>query len=86
MSLKQIFLSRGARTILWIYKHTISPFLGNNCRFHPPCSDYAALSIERHGLIKGIWLSLKRVSKCHPWCDGGFDYVPEVKSEHKYAR
>lgn len=62
-----------------LYKVTISPLLGNNCRFHPTCSDYALESLETHGLFKGGWLSFKRVVKCHPWCDGGFDYVPEVK-------
>jgi hypothetical protein len=68
-----------ARGVHRLYKLTLSPLLGNSCRFHPTCSDYALESLERHGLVRGGWLSFKRVVKCHPWCDGGFDYVPEVK-------
>ena len=59
------------------YKIAISPFLGANCRFHPTCSSYMLLSIERFGLIKGVGLGLRRLSKCHPLNEGGIDEVPE---------
>ena len=58
------------------YRLLISPFLGANCRFYPTCSAYAAEAVERHGAVRGSWLSLKRISKCHPWHPGGVDPVP----------
>ena len=79
MYLIQRIVSLTARSIHWIYKNTLSPLIGNNCRFHPPCSEYAVHALEQHGIFRGGWLSLKRVCKCHPWSDGGFDYVPAVK-------
>jgi putative membrane protein insertion efficiency factor len=60
-----------------IYQWTISPFLGSNCRHAPTCSAYAAEAIEEWGPIKGMWLGLKRILKCHPWGTQGFDPVPK---------
>ena len=60
------------------YQLLISPLLGNNCRFHPTCSCYAHQAIERFGFFKGVWLSLRRISKCHPFHEGGYDPVPEL--------
>jgi len=65
------------RAIISGYQQFISPVLGNNCRFHPSCSCYAKEALELHGLSKGLWLSIKRISKCHPLHSGGFDYVPK---------
>lgn len=59
------------------YKIFISPFLGQNCRYHPTCSTYAKEALEIHGLRKGISLSLRRISKCHPFGGKGVDLVPE---------
>ncbi|MDB3869641.1 membrane protein insertion efficiency factor YidD [Candidatus Thioglobus sp.] len=59
------------------YRLFISPLLGSNCRFQPTCSEYAYDSVKEHGLIKGFILSAKRIGKCHPWHDGGFDPVPK---------
>ncbi len=59
------------------YKYLISPLLGPRCRFYPTCSEYAIESVERFGSMKGSWLALKRISKCHPWHSGGYDPVPE---------
>ncbi|MDB2589590.1 membrane protein insertion efficiency factor YidD [Candidatus Thioglobus sp.] len=59
------------------YQLFISPLLGSNCRFQPTCSEYAYDSVKEHGLIKGFILSAKRIGKCHPWHDGGFDPVPK---------
>lgn len=59
-----------------IYQFLLSPWLGNHCRFHPSCSHYAVEALEQHGAAKGSVLALRRLSKCHPWHDGGYDPVP----------
>ena len=69
------------RLFIWlilIYQRLISPLVGPCCRFHPTCSEYAKTALESHGLIKGIWLTIKRVSKCNPLGGDGFDPVPGV--------
>jgi putative membrane protein insertion efficiency factor len=58
------------------YQYSMRPLLGANCRFYPSCSDYAKDAIERHGALRGLWLSIRRVAKCHPYHPGGFDPVP----------
>lgn len=63
------------------YQLLISPILGNNCRFYPSCSCYAREAIVVHGSIKGIWLTIRRLLRCHPFHPGGFDPVPENKKE-----
>ena len=62
--------------LLKFYRLAVSPFLGRNCRFHPSCSAYAMEAVERHGAIKGGWLGLRRILRCHPWNPGGYDPVP----------
>ena len=59
-----------------IYQILISPLLGPHCRFTPTCSQYAVEAIEKHGPIKGIWLAIKRIARCHPWGGCGHDPVP----------
>ena len=59
------------------YRYAISPFLGNNCRFHPSCSEYAVEAVSRFGILKGSYLALRRLLRCHPWCEGGIDHLPE---------
>jgi hypothetical protein len=59
--------------IIRVYQKFISPILGSNCRFHPTCSQYAILAIEKYGAIKGSRLSIKRILKCHPFHPGGYD-------------
>ncbi|OGI37403.1 MAG: membrane protein insertion efficiency factor YidD [Candidatus Muproteobacteria bacterium RBG_16_64_10] len=58
------------------YQLLISPLLGPSCRFHPSCSHYAIEAIETHGAGRGLWLSARRIARCHPWCEGGHDPVP----------
>ncbi len=59
------------------YQRFISPLLGPRCRFHPSCSQYALVAIERHGVVKGGWLALRRIVRCHPLHPGGHDPVPD---------
>ena len=61
--------------LLRIYKLCISPLLPSACRFHPTCSEYMKEAIEKHGVIKGVGLGLHRLSRCHPFHQGGFDPV-----------
>jgi hypothetical protein len=58
------------------YQYAISPLLGRNCRYLPTCSEYAAEAVTKYGAIKGGWLGVKRVCRCHPWHPGGYDPVP----------
>ncbi|MBS0317339.1 MAG: membrane protein insertion efficiency factor YidD [Proteobacteria bacterium] len=59
------------------YRLLLSPWLGAACRFEPTCSAYALEALERHGAAAGSYLTLRRLARCHPWCDGGLDPVPE---------
>jgi len=58
------------------YRLAISPWLGLNCRFQPTCSEYALDALAQHGAMRGAWLALRRVARCHPWGRSGFDPVP----------
>lgn len=60
------------------YKFLLSPLLPPACRFYPTCSVYAMEAIERFGVVRGSWLALKRILRCHPWHPGGYDPVPEL--------
>ncbi|MDR3352729.1 MAG: membrane protein insertion efficiency factor YidD [Zoogloeaceae bacterium] len=62
--------------LIRIYQYAFSPFLGQHCRFHPSCSEYAREALERYGVLRGGWLGVKRLCRCHPWHPGGFDPVP----------
>lgn len=59
------------------YRLVLSPWLGSACRFEPTCSAYALQALERHGAAAGSYLTLRRLTRCHPWCDGGGDPVPD---------
>jgi putative membrane protein insertion efficiency factor len=62
--------------LIKFYQYVISPNIGPKCRFTPTCSQYAIEALKKYGIIKGGWLSLKRISKCHPWGSHGHDPVP----------
>ncbi len=69
------------------YGYLVSPMLGNNCRFVPSCSQYAADAVRYHGVLRGSWLTLRRLGRCHPWHEGGFDPVPETPHQgHEQRR
>jgi putative membrane protein insertion efficiency factor len=59
------------------YRFALSPWLGNTCRFEPTCSAYALEALEKHGAAAGTALAVGRIARCHPWCDGGIDPVPD---------
>lgn len=61
---------------LKLYRLVISPLYGQVCRFHPSCSAYALEAVERHGAVRGSWLAVRRLARCHPWNPGGYDPVP----------
>lgn len=59
-----------------LYQLLISPLFPPSCRFYPTCSQYAVEALRIHGFFRGSWLAIKRIGKCHPYCEGGFDPVP----------
>jgi putative membrane protein insertion efficiency factor len=59
-----------------LYQRIVSPLIGPRCRFHPSCSEYAVQAIVRHGPLRGLYLAVRRVLRCHPWNPGGIDDVP----------
>ena len=65
--------------LVMAYRLLISPSLGSNCRFEPSCSAYSLQALSQHGAVIGTYLTLRRVARCHPWCDGGQDEVPLEK-------
>ena len=67
------------RCLIRGYQLTLSPLIGNQCRFHPTCSNYALLAVAQHGALRGSGLALRRLLRCHPFHAGGFDPVPDAK-------
>lgn len=63
-----------------LYQLIISPWMPSSCRYQPTCSQYSIEAFHKHGAIKGLWLTIKRVGSCHPWSKGGHDPVPEPKN------
>jgi len=72
------------KILIRVYQVALSPLLGPNCRYYPTCSQYAIEAIETHGSLRGAWLTIKRISRCHPWHEGGFDPVPGRCLKHTH--
>jgi len=71
-------MRHAAAFLIRLYQWTVSPLLGPRCRFHPSCSQYALVAIERFGVVRGTGLGLWRLLRCNPWNHGGYDPVPEA--------
>ncbi len=69
-------MARLIAALIRAYRYLLSPWWGTQCRFEPTCSAYALEAVERHGALRGGWLGLRRISRCHPWHPGGYDPVP----------
>ena len=65
------------------YQIAISPYFAPSCRFIPTCSVYSIEAIQSHGVFRGSWLAIYRIGRCHPWCEGGHDPVPNSKSSER---
>ena len=73
------------KLLMWIirgYQLCVSPMLGPRCRFYPSCSCYAHTAIERYGVLRGGWLGIRRLLRCHPFREGGYDPVPDNRVTH----
>lgn len=78
-----------ALPLIWLikgYQLVISPLTPPSCRYYPSCSAYALTAIQRFGPIKGTWLAVRRLLRCHPWTPGGVDHVPERPHTHRPQR
>ena len=69
-------MSRIVLALIRFYQLAISPWLPPPCRYQPTCSQYAIEAVEKHGALKGGWLALRRIGRCHPWGSSGYDPVP----------
>ena len=72
------------RLPILLYQWTLSPLLGPSCRYTPSCSHYALEALTKHGVIRGLWLALKRLARCHPWGGSGYDPVP-TQASHSHG-
>ena len=75
--------ARLAALPILVYRYSISPLIGPRCRFYPSCSEYGLAALGRFGLMRGLWLTLSRLLRCHPWHPGGVDPLPDAfESRH----
>lgn len=76
-------LARILRALVLVYRNAISPLLGPRCRYLPTCSEYCLDALALHGALRGGWLSLKRIARCHPWGGSGLDPVPQASTRER---
>ncbi len=76
-------LVQGVLLSIRAYRYLISPCLGSHCRFYPSCSEYAQAAFQTHGLLRGGWLTLRRLLRCHPFHTGGYDPLPTLLNTRK---
>ncbi len=74
-----------ALRLIRFYQRVISPWTPPSCRYYPSCSQYAYVAVERHGLVRGGWLAVRRLGRCHPWAAGGVDHVPPARQPRSAA-
>jgi len=80
-STKATLPAKGLILLVQLYQKAVSPWIGQRCRFHPSCSNYCIEALQQHGMVRGLWLGLKRIFKCQPFHPGGYDPVPERKNK-----
>ncbi|AYY15109.1 membrane protein insertion efficiency factor YidD [Actinobacteria bacterium YIM 96077] len=79
-------MSRLIAALLKAYRLVVSQLYLQTCRYYPSCSAYAIGSVETHGALRGVWLALRRLGRCHPWCAGGVDLVPTPENYRWWGR
>ncbi|MSQ09375.1 MAG: membrane protein insertion efficiency factor YidD [Dehalococcoidia bacterium] len=72
-------MKRAALAMMQFYKAAISPYMPGMCKYEPSCSAYAGQAIRGHGAVRGSWMAVRRLARCHPWRKGGYDPVPEPR-------
>ena len=77
---------QGLMALVKGYRLLLSPWLGLGCRFEPSCSAYSLQALQQHGAARGSYLTLKRLARCQPWCDGGHDPVPPATGRPLFSR
>ncbi len=78
-------MARIASLPVYFYRYLISPLIPPRCRYQPTCSEYALIALQKYGALKGGWLALQRIARCHPWGGSGYDPVPgQVNCDHNH--
>ena len=77
---------QGLMVLVKGYRLLLSPWLGSGCRFEPTCSSYSLEALQQHGAMRGSYLTLRRLARCQPWCDGGHDPVPPARNTSLFSR